>query len=210
MINKYLYIKVSIISAILLSIILWGLLYFFPTNRYIYNSNKKIKELKRIVAKYKRDKSKFHRTNIFEIKLMENMIKRFNDKFYIVNNKENMIHFYRKIYDHIQYYEKQKGDKIIDLQITTETGNDISRGQYRNTTDIKKNKSNGLLSQLIPKLEEKLIKLSFNGELKDVLNFINHITWGDLFISIKGLEVSTNFKLTIKVYYINDRTKNNE
>ena len=105
--NKYLYIKVSIIATIFFSILLWGLLYFLPTNKYIYNSNKKIKELKRIVAKYKRDKSKFHRTNIFEIKLMESMFKSFNDKFYIVKSKEDMINFYRKIYDHIQYYEKR-------------------------------------------------------------------------------------------------------
>ncbi len=63
---------------------------------------------------------------------------------------------------------------------------------------------------MIPKLEEKIINLSFNGDIKDVSNFINHITWSSLFVSIRELEVSKNFKLALSVYFVNNRKKTDE
>ena len=57
--NKYLYIKSSIIIAILFSVIGWTVFYFLPTNKYIYNSNNRIKELKRKIGKYKKRKIYF-------------------------------------------------------------------------------------------------------------------------------------------------------
>ncbi len=207
--NKYLYVKISFISIIILSIIFWVLFFFIPTNTYIYNSNTKIKELKRVVSKYKRDKNKFNKSDIIEDKMMKHLSKQFNNKFYIVKSKEDMIIFFRKIYSHIQFYEKKKDDKIIGLQITTETEKKLS-GRYRQATEDDNKKPNTLLLKLIPKLESKTITLTFNGNIKDVLNFTNRITWSNQFISIKELDISKKFKLVLNAYYINDRVKKNE
>ncbi len=207
--NKYLYIKISFISTIVLSIIFWIFFFFIPTNTYIYNSNTKIKELKRIVSKYKKDKSKFNKSDIIEANIIKHLTKQFNNKFYIVKTKEDMIMFFRKIYSHIQFYEKKKDDKIIDLQITTETEKKLS-GRYRQAAKDDNKKADTLLLKLIPKLESKTITLTFNGNIKDVLNFTNHITWSDQFISIKELDISKKFKLILNAYYINDRVIKNE
>ena len=207
--NKYLYIKISFISIIVLSIIFCILFFFIPTNTYIYNSNTKIKELKRIVSKYKRDKDNFSNSDVIEENMMKHLSKQFNNKLYIVKSKEDMIKFFRKIYSHIQFYEKKKDDKIIDLQITTETEKKLS-GRYRQAAKDDNKKADTLLLKLIPKLESKTITLTFNGNIKDVLNFTNHITWSDQFISIKELDISEKFKLILNAYYINDRVIKNE
>jgi hypothetical protein len=205
--NKYFYIKLSIIASLIIIVVLWILLLLIPTNKYIYNANIKIKELKRKIVKYKNDKDKFEKTNLAEQRLMKGLSNKFFNKFYIVKNQESLIKFYRNIYDHVQYYEKKVGDRIADLQITNEVSNNRFAGNYRNTYGNKDNKTNNPLVQLIPNLKNKTINISFNGELKDTLNFINHITWCNNYVSIKELKITDRFKLALKIFYIDKRTK---
>lgn len=202
--NRYFYIKISMIATIFLMIILWILLFFLPTNKYIYNSNKTIKELKRKIQKYRRDKARFQSTNFIETKLMIDLQNKFENRFYKIQNKESRLNFYRQFYDHIQYYQTYNNSNIIDMQIITETNNPLSQNRYRATGPVKNKKYNNLLFQIIPKLEEQTIKLSFNGNLKDALNFINRVTWSKQYLEIKELEISSNYKLALNIYYIND------
>jgi len=208
--NKYLIIKLSLITSLLVLVFLWGILFFIPSNKFIYNANNKIKELKQKILKYNRDKEKFEISDALENKMMQSLNLEFKNKFYTVKSKENMIKFYRKVYDHIQFYEKKVGDEIEGLEITTESYDNKLSGRYRNTNDTEKDKVYEHLLSVIPGLKKIKINLKFNAELKDALNFINHITWSELFISISKLEITEKYKLSLTVYYIDERTANNE
>jgi hypothetical protein len=208
--SKYLYIKLSLITALLIVVFLWGIIFLIPSNRFVYNANNKVKELKRKVLKYKRDKSKFEKTNAFEMKIMQDLTGKFEKRFYEVKSKEDMIKFYRKLYSHIQHYEKKAGDRIENLQITTETDDNKLSGRYRNMNEEEQDKTGEFLSARISGVKTIKMNLKFNGKLKDALNFINHITWSDLFILISKLEVTEKYKLSLKVYYIDKRVETNE
>ncbi len=206
--NRYFYLKIFAAVALVAIIVLWVLLFFLPTNRYVYNANKEIKEMKRKIAKYRREKVRFQHANIFEDRSLRDIDQRFRNRFYTVSSKEDMIRLFRKVYDHIQYYEQRAGDQINELQITTEEERKTPQSAYMKAAERKQKMENPLY-QVIPGLNAKTVNLSFNGKIQDSLNFINHITWSHQFIDIKELEITKNYKMTIRIYYIDTQGAGN-
>ena len=85
--------------------------------------------------------------------MIQDLSKKFINKFYIIEKQRKYDEVFSKIYDHIQYYEK-KDEEISELQITNESDKENKKNNLNNDLNNQK-RFNNILFQMIPNLEEK-------------------------------------------------------
>lgn len=229
--RKYLFIKIAGFLSLIVLIITYFLLYFIPALKSINRYKRQLKDMNLKISDFVRMENAFSFSNEQESSYIEQTDQELIGKIPQVRTREDYFTLFTKIFNYIQTLAETDGilnlvmksdsqelsmnagtlstnKKTID-DLSSFTGRRLTRlleEQSRVSKEQKGVQGNGF-SARFKNAKSQTITLSFTGELKKAVNFINHIPWSDYYLSEERILVSTgdNFPYYIvflRIYYI--------
>lgn len=228
-------IRVLGILGIILIIILYLILYLSPTLKTINRLKRDIKLADAEVGDFLQDKEKFEFLNEREWRYIRKEQKLLKKKFPPIQNKIDLVRLSSKISGFIK--NRASKDSIRNLLIASDSGGAGSGGDHLSTSrEIKSalqryfstrmkemgQREEGDLSSRqsehrpdfshspFGNLNFKRVIVAFSADLKDALNFINHLTWGEVHIQQDKLYISRQdswscWMVSLKIFFLEQR-----
>lgn len=230
MTNKYVLIKIAGIAFLFLIIIFYFLLYFIPTIKTISYNKRQLKDINLRIADFVKSESAFAFPNQEENAVFMRTNDELNAKLSHVKNNEDFIDLFTRVSHYISQQAEQDGihnlvinSESKELKVNAGTLSSDKKtldqllsfsyrklGQFRKVTRTSPPKT-GIsgIETLIPGITSHTITLCFTGELRNAMNFINHIPWGSFYLQEDKVLVSTGptfpyYIVFLKIYYIRD------
>lgn len=246
--NKYFYLKVFGIVTLIMSGILYFLLYFVPTLKSINRYRRQLKDTNLKIADYMKVENTFTFASQQEEGFISRAEQELTGKIPEIRSREEFIALFTSIADDLQQQAKQDGifnlllksqsqelqvdasslssDKKTLGNLLTYTAQRLSRLRKEQEVAMNRRYVSGPtaattavqqpstiprnLEELVPGVKYHTITLSFTGELKPALNFINHIPWSSHYIKEDKILVSAGemfpyYIVFLRVYYLDRR-----
>ena len=234
--NKYSYVKILGITFLILLVFFFVILYFFPNIKEINVLKRKIKDINLKITDYVKIENKFKRMDLKEKEQFKELENRIKNSMEIVKSKEDFIKMVTEVSDSIsKLAKKEKIDNLIvtlnskDMKINAKTlSNDkqtlssLFEFATQRIQDINKemnliNLTNKPLTSTLDLLEKGFKKhtiyITFTGDLRNIINFLNHLTWGEKHmlyqrVIVKEGTFSPIILAFVNIYYKDLREKN--
>jgi hypothetical protein len=236
--NKYFLIKIFGIVTLVVIIILYFLLYFIPSVKTISVYKRQIKDMNLKMTDYVKVENAFSFSNEREKTYFRQVGKELKSRIPEVKNKQEFIRVFTEISNYIQKLAEKDGifNMLVhsdsrDLKVNAGSLSSDKKtleellsfayrrlSQFQNETREKQQQirqpETGGISTLVPGIESQDITLSFTGELRSAMNFINHIPWGSYYlvedkIMVSAGEMFPYYIVFLKIYYIEKNTGDN-
>jgi hypothetical protein len=232
--RKYLFIKIAGIVSLIVIIIIYFLLYFIPSLKSINRYKRQLKDINLKISDFVRMENAFSFSSEQERHLFEQTDLEFTGKFPEVRTREDFITLFTKISNYIRKLAESDGifnlvlksdSKDLSVNASTLSSNKntlddllgfatrrlirLRKERQREGEDPEGTITDGI-SALVKKVRYHTITLSFTGELKKAVNFINHIPWSKYYLSEDMILVSAGdffpyYIVFLKIYYIDMR-----
>ncbi len=242
--SKYFYIKIFGIVFLILSVVIYFLLYFVPSVKSINKYRRQLKDTNLKIADFMKVENHFSFSSHQEEDYFTNAEQELKGKIPEISSREDFIALFTNIANDLQNRAKQDGifnvllksdsdelqvdasslssDKktLSDLlsyssqrlsRLRKEREMHSTRTQPRGAnTPNPSNAPTGQLTDLVPDVQYQTITLSFTGDLKNALNFINHIPWSSHYLGENKILISTGsifpyYIVFLRVYYLDRR-----
>ena len=195
--GKSFLITLSGIAALIAAVIFYLLLYLMPTVKSISRSKRYVKDMKLEISDFLEMEDAFLFPDELENRYFAKSKRELKHKIPEVKNKEEIIALFAKMSGYIENLAKKDG--IIDPELTTmsEPGG-VSP-----------------LSTLLPGVRCQSVLLRFTGKLNDAMNFINHLPWGNDYVSAGKLSITAGddfpgYTILLRVFYLDLSLENEE
>jgi hypothetical protein len=229
--RKYLFIKIAGFLSLIILLFTYFLLYFIPALKSINRYKRRLKDMNLKISDFVRMESAFSFSNEQERSYIERTDQELRGKIPEVRTREDYITLFTKISNYIQTLAEKDG--ILTLVMKSDSQElSINTGTFSTNKSTLDDLSNFTGRRLIRLLEEQnrvsegqkgvmgkrfsarlknakshTITLSFTGEIKNAVNFINHIPWSDYYLSEDRILVSAGYNFPyyivfLKIYYI--------
>lgn len=235
--NKYFYTKIFGIASLIFLVFIYIIFYFVPSVESINRYKRDLKSTKLRIKDFVKMERVFSFSTEREKEFFREIDGELKSKFPEIANREDLINLFAKVSDYIQNLARKDGILNLIIKINSKeieknsrifsTDTDIVKrllnftesklSEIKNQNEInKKNRTSGnlvgrkLFLSNFGNLKYCVIFLSFTGELKNVLNFINHIPWATFYLNeerifISENDFSPNYLVFLKMYYIDKR-----
>lgn len=213
--HKNFFIKLSGVLTLIIFIIIFFALYLVPTLKSINLHKRQLKDMKLKISDFVRVDETFSFPTQRERQYFARTEQEFKNKFPVVTTNEEFITVFTKISSYIQTLAATDG--ILNLVIkpgveelslkTTTPSNGRKKPDLPGTTKTSMGSMRTGLSSLVKSVKSHIITLSFTGELRNAMNFINHLPRGDYYLGEDRILASAgdNFPgyiVYLKFYYI--------
>lgn len=232
--RKYLFIKIAGIVSLIVLITIYFLLYFIPSLKSINRYKRQLKDMNLKISDFARMESGFSFSNERERSYFAQTDRELLGKIPEVRTREDFITISTKISNYIQKRAEKDGilnlvmksgsqelsmkagtlstdKKPLDdlLSFTAERLTQLREEQERVSEGQKGALGKGP-SAWLKNVKSHTITLSFTSEIKNAVNFINHIPWSDYYLSEDRILVSTGdifpyYIVFLRIYYIDLR-----
>jgi hypothetical protein len=198
--NKDLIYKIFGIVLLIAAVILYFLLYLIPSLKSINRSKRQLKDTQLEIADFIKTESDFTFSDQRENRYFEQAEQELRGKIPEVKSREDIIALFAKISAYIQ--QSAQRDGILNLVLKPD-----SRELSVNTPGTGALPAGSGLASLVNHVKYHTLTLSFTGELKNALNFINHLSWCEYYLSeakirISAGEIFLNYIIFLKIYFI--------
>jgi hypothetical protein len=183
----------GILSLIFL-IIIYVLLYFIPALKSINRHKRQLKDLNLKILDFTRMESDFSLSNEEERRYFAQTDRELLEKIPEVRTREDFITLFANISAYIQKCAQKDGILNLVMKPDESQTGAPAKGFFARLKTVKSD----------------TITLSFTGEIKNALNFINHLPWSDYYLSEDRILVSAgdifpNYMVFLRIYYIDLR-----
>ncbi|UCH94342.1 MAG: hypothetical protein JSV88_29300 [Candidatus Aminicenantes bacterium] len=185
--GKHFLIKVSGIVFLIVLVVVYFLLYFIPTVKSINRCKRQLKDLNLKISDFVKAENTFSFSDEQEKNYFVQAEQELKGKIPAVKSQEDSIALFTKICNDIQKLADKDGVSNLVLKSGSQ---DLSP-----------------LASLVENIKYHTLTLSFTGELKNAMNFINHIPWSDYYLMEDKIFVCTGdilpyYIVLLRVYYI--------
>jgi hypothetical protein len=217
--KKKLFIRVFGIFFLIFFIIAYSLFYFVPTVEKINHHRRNLKDMKLNIEHFLNQETGISFPDERERAIFKEADEALRRKISEVKSREDFIGLFTRVVDYLK--KRGRMDGIFNLGITFD-----SKALELNAATQLTNKKHleqlldfsfaGLASPSpsapLEGLNHQAVFLRFSGNLRNALNFINHIPWGDDYIRLDNIRVSPGnvspyFVVSLNVYFIDFRSK---
>jgi len=241
--GKYILIKVVGIAGLLLAVVLYIIIYFFPTLKDINRSRRDLKDMNLKITDYVKMEGTFSFSTQHEREFFKEAETALRNRIPQIRSREEFIALFTRISNEIQDQAQKDGisnlvftSDSVDLKINASSlssdkktldsllsfttlrlsqlykEEEMNRGRVANG-QTNANPGSGLAA-LVPGVTFHTVSLSFTGDLKNALNFINHTPWNNYYINQEKILISAGepnpfFIVFVRIYYIDLREKTN-
>jgi len=217
--KKKLFIRVSGILFMIFFVFAYFWFYFVPTVEKINRHKRELKDMKLKIENFLEMKTEISFPDERERAIFKETDEALRSKIPGVKGKEDFTALFVRVFDYLK--KRGRADGIFNLGITFD-----SRESGLNATPLLTDKrspeqllnsaflrlappSSGLL---VKDLNHQTILLRFPGNLRNALNFINHIPWSDDYLRMDTItvypgKVSPGYLVFLNVYFIDLRPK---
>ncbi len=236
--NKYLYVKIFGMSFLILLVIFFIILYFFPNIKEINKLKREIRDMNLKITDFVKVENKFKRMDLKEKDYFDRLNKDLQNSVEVIKSKEDFLKMITNVSDFISKQAiKDKIDNLIitfnsrDMKINAKTlSNDketissLFEFATQRIQDINKEinlrnlttaKNLTTLDTLEKGYKKHTIYITFTGDLRNIINFLNHLTWGNkqlLYrrVIVKEGTFSPIVLAFVNIYYKDLRNKNEQ
>ncbi len=238
--KKYFLLKILGIASLILVVILYLAFYFLPTLKDLSRKKRALKDMNFKISNFLKTETTFSHPNPKEESLFKSADDALLQRIPEVKSREDFVALFTQVFDYIKQAARKDGvynlmitsnSSEMELNATTlstdrNSFEKLMRFSSRRMVEVKKDlgkeegrkallnemgKSDTVETPLFDKLNSHTIFLSFSGDLKSTLNFINHIPWGKYYMRLGSITVAADgifpyFMVYLKVYYIDQRS----
>lgn len=241
--NKYTLIKIFGIASLIFVIFAYFLFYFIPTIEAINLHKRQLKDMNYKIENFLSMEKEFSFTNQREQAILKEADEALRNRVPEIKSKEDFIALFTRVFDYIKQLARKDGiynlvltsnSEELELNATTLSSDKRSLDQLLNFATVRLNKIRSerdnlkrrsgpmvpsgqpVLPTTPPLLEgmtHQTVFLTFSGNVRSAMNFINHIPWSEYYlrpdtISISVSETAPYYMVYLNVYYIDLRAKN--
>jgi len=236
--NKYQYVKIFGMSFLILLVFFFIILYFFPNIKVINRLKREIKDMNLKIEDFVKIENRFKRIDLKEKDYFNKLKKELESSVEVIKSKEDFLKMITSVSDFIS--KQAKKDKIDNLIITfnskdmkinaktlsndKETISSLFEFATQRIADINKeiNLKNltttrklTVLDTLEKGYKKHTIYITFTGDMRNIINFLNHLTWGEKQLLYKRVVVkegtfSPIVLAFVNIYYKDLRDKNEQ
>lgn len=188
---KNLFIKIAGILSLIGLIIIYFLLYLFPSLKSISRYKRQLTDMNLKIADFVRMESDFSFSHEPDRSYFAQADRELLGKIPEVRTREDFIAVFTKISNYIQQCAEKDGIQNLVMKPDEGQPGAIGRG----------------FSPRLKNVKSHTLALSFTGKIKNAANFINHLPWSDYYISEDRILVSAGdlfpyYIVFLKIYYI--------
>ena len=189
--RKNLFIKITGIVSLISLILIYFLLYFIPALKSINRYKRQLKDMNLKISDFARMESDFSFSDERERNSFAQTDRELPGKIPEIRTREDFVTLFTKISNYIQKRAEKDG---------------ISNLVMKSDEEQKRAPGKGFSARL-KNVKSQSITLSFTGEIKKAVNFINHIPWSDYYLSEGRILVSAGdilpyYIVFLRFYYI--------
>lgn len=239
--GKYILIKIMGIVGLMMVVVLYFIIYFLPTLKDINRYRRELKDKNLKITDYVKMENKFKFSTQQERGFFKQADAALKSRIPRIRSREEFIALFTLISNDIQNQAQKDGiynlvltSESKDLKINAsslssdkKTLDDLLSFTTQRLTRLRKEEEMAAsripynqkpaapgsgLAALVPGVNFHTVSLSFTGDLKSALNFVNHITWSNYYLSQDKILISRGasnpfFIVFVRIYYIDLREK---
>lgn len=188
MTKKTFFVKFAWIAGIILAIFLYLFFYIIPSLFEIGQGERILSEMKMKIENFKEIQKSFPFPDAKENQFFKDADGLLQKRFPAVTSKADLNSLLARVSDYLR--KRARADGIIDLRI--------------NDNRVQMNNSGGVIP----------VNLSFSGSFKSVLNFIDHLPWGEYYVIPADIRVvhsgnSVYYSIVLNVYTAEGKSEMN-
>lgn len=236
--NKYMFIKIAGLAGLLLIVVVYLLAYFMPSLESISKQRRELKDMNLRIQQFLQAEKDFDFPTDRELLYFTNADEELKSKIPEIKSREELFDLFTQVFDYIKTRARKDGifnlvvnstSSELELNATTlstdkKTLERLLGFAALQLTEIRKQTPPRIqttvagptptaAAQPAPMLEDlnhQLVYLSFTGELKQALRFINRLPWSDYYLRPHNIMVSSGgetpfYMVFLKVYYVDKR-----
>jgi len=242
--NKYFLIRVGGIVFLLLLVVVYFLVYFMPVIENISRYKRDVKDMNLKISDFMKMESSFSYSNQQERSQFKQLEQQLNSRIPEVRTREEFIALFTRISESIRQLAARDGIHSLlltsdstDLKINAgslsknkESMDDLlyfsthRLNTLKKEADMKRRMAGNQIPGSVPpaggvetfmqNVDYHTLWLSFSSDLKSALNFVNHISWNEHYLTeeqllVAGGETFPFFLVQMRIYYIDLRTNKN-
>ncbi len=239
--SKYLLIKLFGVVFILLIVASFFLFYFFPSLQTIHRKKRELKDMNHKITNYMQVEKDFDFTNDAEKAFFKAADDSLLKRIPTIQNREDFIMLFTRIFDQVKQLARRDGisnmmltsaskelevnaatlsrDKVSFRKLVTFVTSRMNELERDRTGKAGPGRDVGMNTAarrapppLLPNMKHHTVFLSFSGDLRHAMNFINHIPWGSYYLKpgkivVASGDIAPYIMVDLRVYYIDQRPK---
>lgn len=239
--GKYILIKILGIAGLLLVVLIYFLAYFIPALKDINRYRRELKDMNLKITDYVKMESSFSFSTEQERLFFQQAQEVLKSKIPEIRSREEFIALFTRISNQLQDQAQKDGvfnlmltseSKDLRINASSLSSDKQSLDDLLSFTTVRLNRlrkdqemaltrqfesqrgpvPGSGLATMIPGTSYHIVSLSFTGNLKSALNFINHLSWSNYYISAEKILIDSGtvypyFIVFLRIYYIDLRAQ---